>query len=258
MKEESRLSEMLPVHMGELSTLERKVAKYLLKHEDKIQNLDIAEIAKNADVSKATVVRFCKALGFNGLKDFKIYYEAGKNAFPSKLAKIEKENTAEEVNAIWLNAICRSAEKNLSAENLKVITAIADALKNENKITLIFSDFCSTADGIYRRMSQLGFDVSAYSIKDALEKDIVLEGMLFVVEVEGNPNGLSPIIRKAKEKKVPITILSPNDKSWMAANADYLLIPFNEKILDSDKILLSRIGAMMLIEEICLLISNSR
>ena len=96
-KEESRLAEMLPEHLGELSILERKVANYLLKHEEKIQKMDIADIAKAAEVSKATVVRFCKALGFNGLKDFKVYYDAGKSVFPEKLKKLSKDSTPEEI-----------------------------------------------------------------------------------------------------------------------------------------------------------------
>lgn len=258
MKEESRLSEMLPTHMGELSTLERKVAKYLLKHEDKIQSLDIADIAKNADVSKATVVRFCKALGFNGLKDFKIYYEAGKSDFPNKLSKIEKANSSEEINSIWYNALCRAAEKNLTPANINVISGIAKSLKDKKKVTLIYSDECLTSDAIFRRLSQIGYDVSTYSISEAASKSLNPEGMLFIVELEGDSNELSPTIKRAKENKVPVAIISPNSRSWMAANADFLLIPFNEKILDADKIVVARIGAMMFIEEICILVSNSR
>ena len=76
----SRLMEMLSSSKGKVKIKEERVLNYLLEHEDEIQNLSIAQISEAADVSKATVVRFCKSLDFNGLKDFKVWYEAGKGA----------------------------------------------------------------------------------------------------------------------------------------------------------------------------------
>ena len=73
----SRLMEMLSSSKGKVKIKEERVLNYLLEHEDEIQNLSIAQISEAADVSKATVVRFCKSLDFNGLKDFKVWYEAG-------------------------------------------------------------------------------------------------------------------------------------------------------------------------------------
>ena len=72
----SRLMEMLSSSKGKVKIKEERVLNYLLEHEDEIQNLSIAQISEAADVSKATVVRFCKSLDFNGLKDFKVWYEA--------------------------------------------------------------------------------------------------------------------------------------------------------------------------------------
>ena len=66
----SRLMEMLSSSKGKVKIKEERVLNYLLEHEDEIQNLSIAQISEAADVSKATVVRFCKSLDFNGLKDF--------------------------------------------------------------------------------------------------------------------------------------------------------------------------------------------
>ena len=70
----SRLMEMLSSSKGKVKIKEERVLNYLLEHEDEIQNLSIAQISEAADVSKATVVRFCKSLDFNGLKDFKVWY----------------------------------------------------------------------------------------------------------------------------------------------------------------------------------------
>ncbi len=58
----------------ELSPAERKVASLVLEHPRTVVNEAIAEIARLADVSQPTVIRFCRSLGFLGLSDFKLKF----------------------------------------------------------------------------------------------------------------------------------------------------------------------------------------
>lgn len=253
-KEESRLAEMLPEHLGELSILERKVANYLLKHEEKIQKMDIADIAKAAEVSKATVVRFCKALGFNGLKDFKVYYEAGKSVFPEKLKKLSKDSTPEEINSTFHAGICRISEKTLNEENLAVLVTIASQLKAVDKVTILYSDSGFFASNLTKRLELMGYKVVFSSIQDYLNNPTEIEGMLFIVTPSGDNNVISQYIKKAKSNKVPVSVLTLDSKSWMAVNADNLLVLFSERIVDEDAYVLARIGSLVLLEELSILL----
>ena len=56
----------------ELSPAERRVANLVLSRPRSILNDPIVEIARAADVSQPTVVRFCRTLGCEGLSDFKL------------------------------------------------------------------------------------------------------------------------------------------------------------------------------------------
>lgn len=56
----------------ELSPSEAKVAAVILDRPERVQTMAIAALAKDAGVSEPTVARFCKSLGFSGLKDFKV------------------------------------------------------------------------------------------------------------------------------------------------------------------------------------------
>jgi glucokinase len=58
----------------ELSPAEQRVATLVLEHPRKVLSEPIAEIAKLADVSQPTVIRFCRSLGFSGLADFKLKF----------------------------------------------------------------------------------------------------------------------------------------------------------------------------------------
>jgi RpiR family carbohydrate utilization transcriptional regulator len=51
---------------------ERKVADYILEHRAKVVQMRIVDLAAAAAVSEPTVVRFCRALDFDGFQDFKL------------------------------------------------------------------------------------------------------------------------------------------------------------------------------------------
>ena len=55
-----------------LAPAEQRVAKLVLADPRAFANLPISELADRAHVSKPTVVRFCRSVGYDGLSDFKL------------------------------------------------------------------------------------------------------------------------------------------------------------------------------------------
>jgi glucokinase len=60
-----------------LSPAEKRVADHVLAHPRSALSDPIAEIAKAAQVSQPTVIRFCRSLGCEGLSDFKLRLASG-------------------------------------------------------------------------------------------------------------------------------------------------------------------------------------
>jgi glucokinase len=60
-----------------LSRAEQRVADHLLAHPRAFMSEPVAEIARQAEVSQPTVIRFCRSLGFEGLSDFKLKLASG-------------------------------------------------------------------------------------------------------------------------------------------------------------------------------------
>jgi glucokinase len=60
-----------------LSPAERRVADHVLAHPRSALSDPIAEIARAAQVSQPTVIRFCRSLGCEGLSDFKLRLASG-------------------------------------------------------------------------------------------------------------------------------------------------------------------------------------
>lgn len=56
-----------------LTKTERKIAEYVLNNYELILRYSVAELAHETGVSDATVVRFCRSVGYLGYQDFKIH-----------------------------------------------------------------------------------------------------------------------------------------------------------------------------------------
>jgi RpiR family carbohydrate utilization transcriptional regulator len=55
-----------------LAPAEQRVAKLVLLDPRSFSSLPVSELAQRAHVSKPTVVRFCRSMGYDGLSDFKL------------------------------------------------------------------------------------------------------------------------------------------------------------------------------------------
>jgi RpiR family carbohydrate utilization transcriptional regulator len=66
------LLDSIRTQLDSLSKSERKVALAVLKNPDLAVSENITALAKNAQVSEPTVVRFCRALGYDGWHEFKL------------------------------------------------------------------------------------------------------------------------------------------------------------------------------------------
>lgn len=59
-------------NIANLRKSEVKVADYVLEHASDVINMRIIDLASHANVSEPTVIRFCRALGFDGFLSFKL------------------------------------------------------------------------------------------------------------------------------------------------------------------------------------------
>ena len=55
-----------------LSRAERAVGEWVLLHPEQTTSASVAEIAAAAGISEPTVIRFCRSVGADGFRDFKL------------------------------------------------------------------------------------------------------------------------------------------------------------------------------------------
>lgn len=106
---------------GLLTRSQRQPLQYILSHEDEAVFLNINKLAKKTNVSKATVVRLCKTLGYSGFPHFQ---EDLRTHFKNKLTSTSRmQNVVRKVtNESEVLAKVLQTDINNIAETLKQVS----------------------------------------------------------------------------------------------------------------------------------------
>lgn len=70
--DKSNLIRKITLNLDKLRKSERKVAEFILADPGRVINMRIVDLARGAEVSEPTVIRFCRAMGFGGFQAFKL------------------------------------------------------------------------------------------------------------------------------------------------------------------------------------------
>ncbi|HWU97319.1 MAG TPA: SIS domain-containing protein [Oxalicibacterium sp.] len=109
-----------------LSRSEKKVALAVLEQPELAIGANISTLAQKADVSEPTVVRFCRAIGFDGWHAFKLKLAQGLALSPGA----DESPALEDLAADLVNKICgRSINTLLDLRNSLDANAIEQALQ---------------------------------------------------------------------------------------------------------------------------------
>ena len=84
----------------ELTPAEQRVAALVLEQPRLVLNEPIADIARLAEVSQPTVIRFCRSLGFAGLADFKLKFASSlTGAIPVRHSQVRVSDSTHDLSA---------------------------------------------------------------------------------------------------------------------------------------------------------------
>ncbi len=115
-----------------LPPAEQRVARLLLADPRSFATLPVAELAERSHVSKPTVVRFCRSVGYDGLADFKLKLAGSVNeGVPFVHRSVDDDDKAGDIvvkvvdNAVAALLRYRNAAAHQSVE--RAIAALADA-----------------------------------------------------------------------------------------------------------------------------------
>ena len=124
--------ERIKASIPALPPAEQRVARLLLADPRSFATLPVAELAERAHVSKPTVVRFCRSVGYDGLADFKLKLAGSVNeGVPFVHRAVNDDDKAGEIvikvvdNAVAALLRYRNAAADQAVE--RAIAALAEA-----------------------------------------------------------------------------------------------------------------------------------
>lgn len=152
---------------SDLSKAEKRVADYILQHRDNIFIYPLAELAEQAGTSQGTWVRFCKTIGFDGMKQLKTaLYNEINSTVPSKASPLVLFNDIKAFPSTTsvVDTVCHGNAQAIDDTRKLINTAQLDDIINRLIKARTISLFGIGASGcvaydLYCKLLRIGYQV---------------------------------------------------------------------------------------------------
>lgn len=219
----SEIESVLP----NLSKAESRVAEYVLKHPKQTMSKHIGELSKEIGVSEPTIIRFCRTLGLEGFKSFKLRL-AQSLPRPNNqlLADINHDDSPLKIGyKIIDSAIASLQETRKNLDNPELGKAV-DALLKASRIEFYGQGGSGiVASDAQQKFFRLGTPVVAYSdpyIHCVSATLLTSDCVVVAVSHSGSSKDLLHSVELAKENGAT-TIAITAGQSILAKTADIVL-----------------------------------
>jgi DNA-binding MurR/RpiR family transcriptional regulator len=261
--------EASPVHrkilalFEHLSPKQHRLARYFLDHEHAIAFSSANTVGRENDVSAATVVRFARALGYEGYTDLQEDIRAALpqyNTPSQKLAqRISEGSFASNVSANIAEVNIRNIEQTLQNVSLEMLDLAVDVMVDADRI-LIFSGGLSSMAAVMAQhsLTMLGFQARAIingGLTQTLEVSTIgPRDTVIVISIWRYLKDTVAAATYAHDAGARVIALTDSLISPLAPSSDYMFIAATERAAHSR----SLTGLISLIDLINAMIVSKR
>lgn len=232
---------------------ERKIAAYLLGNFDKSLHSTLLELADGIGVSDASIVRFCKSIGYTGFQEYKI--NAAMQCVPEPRlynpSLSVDDSPAELCDKIF--AIESSALEQTKQElDIKVMNEVADLLINAKRINLVGTGGSAiSARDFQHKLLKIGVRAELQEDKDLqlMSASLLTENdVLFAISHSGSNLHVAETIDLAKKKNAKVVTLTMKSKNVLVEKADYPLYVVSEKTIFESESFSARLAQLAMLD----------
>lgn len=218
-----------------LSNSERKVATYFLSNIENIFSMPVAHLAKESGVSQVTWVRFCKALGYDGLKDLKsnLFMELNNATATNEKIKtivfndIKEYENLEQIGTTIKNTVLQSIEDTIKLIDYNELSLIISRIEKAHSIQLFGIGASGiVADDFYRKLLRIGKNACfSYDAHTQLTygANLTPHDMAIIFSYSGTTSEMLEILDLAQKSKCPTLAITKFTKSPLVSGADYAI-----------------------------------
>ncbi|UBX47720.1 MurR/RpiR family transcriptional regulator [Providencia alcalifaciens] len=117
---------------------EQRIARFLLEYRDSLVAMNAAELAREAGVSSASVIRFARQMGYRGYPEFKVDYlsDEKQQKAESLYGNLSRNDDTAQIIAKSGQLFIRAIEKSLELLEPSAVDAVAQKLVEAKRIVL--------------------------------------------------------------------------------------------------------------------------
>lgn len=239
---------------SELFAAEAKVADFILNHPEKAIECNVSETAEMSGVSDATVIRFCKRIGYVGFYQMKLQlsHDMGQNRILTEETERMEDDFLQK-RMMTINQNVQTIAKQLDGEVLKQCAAAIDRSETVFVIGNGYNKILA-ADVMYR-LTRMGIRCSGGGYSETDMENLCLgkkNDVAIFISRSGESKKTYAELQFAKEKGMITVALTDAIKCPLAQEAHYALCTGME---DRAKVFVHRNSSalnMMIVMEVLL------
>ena len=199
---------------------EKKVIDGILNiPSNEIIYLSISDLASRLNVAEATLVRFCKKLGYNGFQDFKLHLSQDAVIY----GMADTDSTTQKIALQMVDAINETSRSIKYNDCLE----IAEMMINSGKVCAFgVGNSAITAMEISNVLARIGVMVTYTPdshLQAMITSNLTPNDTVILISVSGSTKDIIDVAEIAKKNGVKIVVITCYDRSPLAKYADYIL-----------------------------------
>lgn len=239
----------------QLFDAERRIADYILEHQEEAAHMTLSALAQASGASEATVSRFCKHLGFKSYRLFQISLARDVHERPrpdlasNTVSDQDIAQSLQNIQAVKLSEVSGTIH-NIDPEQLR---QVLEAIKRAEIIQIASTgNTIPVAMDAAFKFGQLGLRCTMSEISETATTfalTLTERDVLILFSNSGRSKRLQAIARIARELGATIILVTGSRTSLLARYADHLLLTVNrERLLETGEYPLSRLSSTVVVE----------
>lgn len=221
-----KLEELINKNYSKLNENDIYILKYILKNKKECYNLGITELAKRCNVSRTTILRCVKKLGFEGYSEFKVHLKWKENN-----VCIEEDNNIEK--------LFTEINQTINYVKDRDFTKICKLIYNADRI---FVYGTGAAQGVvaqalkqtFLAISKYLFIIDGEEDFSTLVDNITDRDVLIIISLSGNTTSLQKITNKLSLKGIEYISITKLVNNKLSTTTPYnLYATTSEFMLDN-------------------------
>ncbi len=229
--------DLMQIKYSKLTTSEQKIADYILSDSEEFLKSNAQMIGDLTQTSGATVIRFCKKIGFSGLEQLKV--EIAKSSIDSREDKkidpiVQAEDTNELLVSKIFSCVETSLKRTISLLDYDKLEEVISVIKNANKVFLYGIGASSlSAYDLYHKFNRIA-KPAFYEFDGNMNIEFSVhsqpEDVAIIISYGGDSKEVLLAARQLKENKTPIIAIVKEGDTILSQIADYCIyVPNTEK-----------------------------